>query len=76
MIPAQGPGWQPTMTGQDLLDALQRMTPEQLAYEVEMEGCDCTGMLATVDTGPAGLYLLLTRPTYDSDRADAEEGLA
>lgn len=33
----------PSLTGNELLAALQAMTPDQLARPVVIEGCDCVG---------------------------------
>ena len=61
------------MTGQQVLDALVGLTPEQLALNVETEGCDCYGEVGAVAVtlrvwGVDGLHsteyvIELSRPT-------------
>jgi hypothetical protein len=40
------------MTGQELLDLLRGLTPEQLRYTVVAEGCDCEDVAYGIDVLP------------------------
>lgn len=45
------------MTADELLTELLKLTPEQLDFPVEMEGCDCYGELDRVELDHGVIYL-------------------
>lgn len=45
------------MTGAEVLDALSKLTPAQLAMSVETEGCDCDGDVEQVRIENGAIYL-------------------
>jgi hypothetical protein len=56
------------LTGAELLEALAKLSVEQLAYRVYSEGCDCVGGADTIratppsDTAPFGAILISRAP--------------
>ena len=40
------------MTGKELIEELQKLSPEQLEATVYSEGCDCTGVAAGISCFP------------------------
>ena len=56
---------QPTMTVQQLIDALAAI--EDKTREVITEGCDCNGDLGSVEVYGSYVYLNRTVTIYDDD---------
>lgn len=50
------------MTGKQLLEALQKLSPEDLDREVTMEGCDCNGDCDSVEVFNGDIWL--NRPRF------------
>lgn len=65
------------LTGQELLDELLTLTPEELKLEVTLEGCDCAGDLGgvSIDTyydGSSSIFLHRTDGRYVDDLIDQQ----
>jgi hypothetical protein len=45
------------MTAGELLEALKKLTPEQLKLPVSTEGCDCDGDVYAVEDQGTDIYL-------------------
>ena len=56
---------QPTMTVQQLIDALTEI--EDKTREVMTEGCDCVGDLGSVEVTDSYVYLNRTVTNYDDE---------
>lgn len=59
-----------TMTGNELIAALQALSPEQRELPVASEGCDCSGTVQAVDICDGEIYLRRRSGELDDDRGD------